>query len=384
MNGVVIVGAGPAGTRCAERLRAGGYDRPVTVIGDEPVPPYRRPALSKELLAGTAGLGDLRLRPTGWWEASDIELVLGSRVERIDPARRRVILAGSGEVSWAELVIATGSRARRLPGLPPLRGIHTLRSLQDSLRLRSDVRAGRRIVIVGAGFVGTEVASTALSIGAEVTVIDPAPPLSRVLGDEVSALLAARYREHGVDLRTAAVGEIEGTDGRVSAVRLGDGERIACDALLVAVGAQPAVPHGIPEAPEGGIAADARGRTGLDGVFAAGDVARAAHPLLGRDLRVEHWADAAAQGVAVADAILGVDPTPRELPLFWSDQFGLRLQYVGHATAWSAVELDGGPDEFCVRYLDHEGGVLAALAANRPRELGRLRRELSDALPQAA
>ena len=379
MSGVVIVGAGPAGARCAERLRAGGYDRPVTLIGDEPVPPYRRPALSKELLAGTAGIGDLRLRPAGWWEDAGIELVLGSRVERIDPARRSVILAGGGDVSWDAVVIATGSRARRLPELPPLRGIHTLRSLQDSLRLRGDLRAGRRIVIVGAGFVGTEVASTALSIGAEVTLVDPAPPLSRLLGDDVAGLLAARYREHGVDLRTATVGEVEGTDDRVTAVRLGDGERIECDALLVAVGAEPAVPAGIPQAPEGGIAADAGGRTDLDGVFACGDVARATHQLLRRDLRVEHWADAAAQGVAVADAILGADPAPRDLPLFWSDQFGLRLQYVGHAHGWSAVELDGGPDEFCARYLDEEGRVLAALVANRTRELGRLRREVREA-----
>ena len=385
MNGVLIVGAGPAGTRCAERLRFGGYDGPMTLIGEEPLPPYRRPALSKEFLAGSVGLGDVRLRPPSWWREAEIELVLGRRVERVRPEERRVTLTDGSAREWDVLVIATGSRPRALRGLPNVRGIHTLRSFQDALRLRAELRPGRRIVIVGAGFIGSEVASTALSLGVEVTLVDPASPLSRVLGEQVSALLAVRYRDHGVDLRTGrALGSVESAEGRVSAVRLDDGTRVACDALLVAIGAEPAVPVGLPVAAGGAIATDERGQTSLAGIYACGDVACAMHPLLGRAVRVEHWADAAAQGVAVADAILGADPAPRELPLFWSDQFGLRLQYVGHAREWSRVELDDADDDFRALYFDGKGRPLAALVANRPRELRQLRQQLNDVLAAAA
>jgi NADPH-dependent 2,4-dienoyl-CoA reductase/sulfur reductase-like enzyme len=385
MSGVVIVGAGLAGARCAERLRSGGYAGRIRLIGEEPVPPYRRPALSKELLSGAAGLGDLRLRTPAWWTEAEIELVLASRVIRIDPERRRAIVEGGSELAWETLVVATGSRARAIPGLAPVRGLHSLRSFQDALGLRAVLRPGRRIVVIGAGFIGTEVASTASALGVEITLVDPALPLVRVLGDEVAGLLATRYREHGVDLRTGtALERLEVDQDRVCGVHLTGGGHVDCDAVLVAIGAEPAVPPGLPSAPEGGIATDAAGRTSFEDVFACGDVARSMHPLLGRHVRVEHWADAASQGTAVAEAILGIDPAPRELPLFWSDQFGLRLQYVGHALEWSSVELDGDPDEFRALYLDADGRPLAALVANRPRELGRLRRELADALPRAA
>jgi 3-phenylpropionate/trans-cinnamate dioxygenase ferredoxin reductase subunit len=385
MTGVVIIGAGLAGARCAERLRSGGYQGRIRVIGEEPVPPYRRPALSKELLTGAVGLGDLRLRSPAWWAEAEIELVIGRRVVWIDAKRRRALLQGGSELDWETLVVATGSRARTIPGLEPARGLHSLRSFQDALGLRAVLRPGRRVVVIGAGFIGTEVASTASALGVEIVLVDPALPLVRVLGDEVAGLLANRYREHGIDLRTGtALERLDVDEGRVSGVHLTDGAHLDCDAVLVAIGAEPAVPPGLPSAPEGGIATDAAGRTSFEDVYACGDVARSMHPLLGRHVRVEHWADAAAQGTAVAEAVLGIEPASRELPLFWSDQFGLRLQYVGHALEWSSVELDGDHDEFRAVYLDGEGRPLAALVANRPRELGRLRRELADALPRAA
>ena len=196
-------------------------------------------------------------------------------------------------------------------------------------------------------------ASTASALGVEITLVDPALPLVRVLGDDVAGLLATRYREHGIDLRTGtALERLDVDRGRVCGVHLTGGGGVRCDAVLVAIGAEPAVPPGLPSAPEGGIATDAAGRTSFEDVYACGDVARSMHPLLGRHVRVEHWADAASQGTVVAEAILGIDQAPRELPLFWSDQFGLRLQYVGHAPEWSAVELDGDPDEFRALYLD--------------------------------
>jgi len=240
-----------------------------------------------------------------------------------------------------------------------------------------------KVGIVGAGFVGTEVASTASSLGVHVTLVDPSPPLSRVLGAEVAEVLGARFRAHGVGLRQTGLESVEGERGAVRRVRLSDGTVLECDALLVAVGAEPAVPAGLGTAREG-IPTDEQGRTDFDHVYACGDVAHVHHPLLGRSLRVEHWTDAAAQGATVADAILGLEPPRRELPFFWSDQFGLRLQYVGHAAEWSRVDLDGDGDEFRALYLDATGRPLAALVANRPNELGRLRRELADALPRAA
>ena len=383
MSGAVIVGAGLAGSRCAERLRSSGYSGRIRLVGEEPLGPYRRPALSKELLAGAAGLGDVRLRPTDWWDEARIELMLGRRVERIKPGCRTVRLRGGDELRWDVLVVATGSRARRLPGVPLVRGVHTLRSFQDALGLRRELEAGRRLVVVGAGFVGTEVASTALAMGVHVTVVDPSPPLSRVLGPEVAALLGDRYRAHGIDLRRTGLDSVDVDGGTVRRVRLNDGALVQCDALLLAVGAEPAAPQGLGSAADG-IPTDERGRTAIPNVFACGDVARSRHPLLRRSIRVEHWTEAAAQGAAVADAILGLEPRNGELPFFWSDQFGLRLQYVGHAPEWSSVVLDGSPEAFSALYLDGSGRPLAGLVANRADELGGLRQRLRDALPRAA
>jgi NADPH-dependent 2,4-dienoyl-CoA reductase/sulfur reductase-like enzyme len=236
--------------------------------------------------------------------------------------------------------------------------------------------------VLGAGFVGTEVASTAGELGVSVTLVDPSPPLARVLGDQVSQLLVDRYLQHGIDLRIGvALGAVRVESNRVRGITLTDGAFVACDALLVAVGAEPAV---LPGFAGEGIRTDEQGRTEHEGVYACGDVACPWHPTLGRHLRVEHWTDAAAQGAAVAGAILGEEPGARELPFFWSDQFGLRLQYVGHASAWSSVQLDGDSDGFSALYLDRDSRPLAALLANRPRELGPLRRELAGALSRAA
>jgi 3-phenylpropionate/trans-cinnamate dioxygenase ferredoxin reductase subunit len=372
---VVVVGAGLAGSRCAETLRAEGFLGRIVVFGDEPHLPYERPALSKELLAGTREGVDLR--PHEYWAERGIELRLGERVDSVDLLRR----AANG-VRWDALVVATGARARRLPGEQPA-GVHVLRTRADAEALRRDLARGGRLCVIGAGFVGAEAASTALSLGLEVMLVEVAPvPFERTLGPEVGALLAERWRLRGVDLRLATgVERIEaGPGGRVREVVLGDGSRIECTSVLVGIGVTPAgeVLGG------GAIATDACGRTGLPGVYACGDVASAYRPSLGRRLRVEHWTSAAGQAVAVAHAILGRDRPYEDLPYFWSDQFGLRLQYVGHAEEWHRVELDEGEGDFVARYLDAAGRPLAALVANRPREVGPLRRELGSALTEAA
>lgn len=382
---VLIVGAGLAGARCAETLRAGGFDGDLRVVGAEPVPPYERPALSKEHLAGERDAAALELRSRSFWSEQNIELLLGRRALSVDVAARTVRTDAGEDLGWDALVLATGARPHMLPGWAGP-GVHTLRTLGDAAGLRAELGPGVRLAVVGAGFVGTEVASTAASLGASVTLVDlTATPLERVLGPEVGALLASRYRESGVDLRLGAgVERLErGVDGRPRALVLADGSELPADVVVVAVGVRPEV-EGLPAAEPTGIATDACGRTAVPGVYAAGDVACAWHPLLGRRLRVEHWTSAAGQGAAVARAILGDERPFEALPYFWSDQFGLRLQYVGHAESWTRVELDGEPGSFVARYLEADGAAVAALAVNRPAEVSRLRAELAEAACEVA
>jgi 3-phenylpropionate/trans-cinnamate dioxygenase ferredoxin reductase subunit len=351
---VLVVGAGLAGARCAETLRANGFDGELRLVGAEPVPPYERPALSKEHLAGERDAASLELRPRAFWEEHGIELLLSRRVVSWDACERIATTGRGEELAWDALVIATGATPRMLPGWEHA---HVLRTLADAERLGSRLRPGARVAVVGAGFVGTEVASTALALGCSVQLLDVAPvPLERVLGPEVGSLLARHYEEAGVELRLGAPVEASAVEAEVVL-------------LAVGVSVEP-------------IRTDACGRTETPGVYAAGDVAEAWHPLLGRRLRVEHWTSAAGQGAAVAHAILGEERPHAALPYFWSDQFGLRLQYVGHAERWDEVELDGEPGSFVARYLEH-GRPVAALAVNRPAEVGKLRTELAQ-LPLAA
>jgi 3-phenylpropionate/trans-cinnamate dioxygenase ferredoxin reductase component len=375
---VVIVGAGLAGSRCADTLRSEGFDGRVVLVGDEPLPPYERPALSKAYLAGDKH--DIELRPRKHWSESGIELELDRRVRRLDLSR----LTYEGGPAADALVLATGARARMLPWPVPA-GVHTLRTAADADRLRSALGPGRRLAVVGAGFVGAEVASTARSLGAEVTLIDVAPvPFAQVLGDEAGRVLAERYRAHGVDLRMGVglARFVEGAGGGLAALELADGSTVPCDAALVAIGAAPdsALLGGDP----GGIETDACGRTAHPGVFACGDVARAWRPALGDHVRVEHWTSAAGQGAAVAHAILGRSRPHEDVPSFWSDQFGLRLQHVGHPHGWEHAEIEGDESSFCVRFHADGGRLVGALVANRPTEVGQLRRELLAEAPAAA
>jgi NADPH-dependent 2,4-dienoyl-CoA reductase/sulfur reductase-like enzyme len=374
---VVVIGAGLAGSRCAQALRAGGFDGAITVLGEERHPPYERPALSKEFLAGARG--GLALRPASHWRDQDVRLRLGSRARRIDVASRTV-RAGGEELGYDALVLATGARGRRLPGLGGA-GVHVLRTLDDAVRLRAELRPGGRLVIAGAGFVGTEVASTALDLGLDVTIVDPGRiPFERVLGAEVGALLADRYRAHGVRLRPGThVARLERTPaGRPRAAVLADGTVLACDVLLVAVGADPAGEL----LGRGAVPTDSLGRTALPGVYACGDVAATWHAGLGRHLRLGHWTSAATQAAAVARTILGHDPGPVPAPYFWSDQFGLRLQHVGAPGDWLRVVVDDRGESVEARYLDGAGRLVAALLVNRPAAaLSQLRKELgTDAL----
>jgi NADPH-dependent 2,4-dienoyl-CoA reductase/sulfur reductase-like enzyme len=377
LESVVVVGAGLAGLRTAETLRARGFEGRLILVGEEPHLPYERPALSKELLAGKRTLDQIVLRRPEFFEEQQIELALGRRVERILPERRVAVVSGGETLDWDALVIATGARARRLRGLdetPP--GVHYLRGLSDSVALADELTASRRLAVVGAGFIGAEVASTGLSLGLDVTIVEPMrSPLERVLGTEIGTVLADRYRDHGADLRLGAgvTGFVLSSRGRLRGLRLTDGSEIACDVAVVGVGAEPAG-----ELLGGGeIETDSSGRTARESIYACGDVASSWRPSLGRHLRMEHWTNAAGQAAAVARSILGEEIVYDEVPFFWSDQFGIRLQYVGFASEWASVEFDGDDEAFSARYLDGEGRLLAALAANRRTEVAALRRELA-------
>jgi 3-phenylpropionate/trans-cinnamate dioxygenase ferredoxin reductase subunit len=263
-------------------------------------------------------------------------------------------------------VLATGSGARTLPGVA-FPNVHHLRTLADAARLRGAIRPGARLVVVGAGFVGAEVASTAMSLGAAVSIIEAeTAPLARVAGAEVGYLLADRWRGEGAELHLGA--QIARVDHRT--VALADGTSLPYDVLLVAVGAEPASSL---LSVRGGIPTDACGRTAHDGVYACGDVA------LFEGRRVEHWTSASGQATAVASAILGSPASYVATPYFWSDQFGIRLQMVGTTAGWSNLELDGDLESFRARYVDREGRPIAVLLGNRPKEVAAARRELAQA-----
>jgi 3-phenylpropionate/trans-cinnamate dioxygenase ferredoxin reductase component len=360
VGGVVIVGAGLAGLQVAERLRAGGYEKAVTLVGDESVSPYERPALSKEFLGGTRSVESLELRSDDALAARGIELVLGSRVERVE---RREAIVGDRRLPWDHLVLATGARPRRTSTAWP-RDTQVLRTIEDARALRERLGAGTRLVVVGAGLVGAEVASTALSLGCDVTVVDPAAgPMAASVGAAVAERLAERWRAYGAKAcfgtGVAAAQERE--------LLLQNGVRLGFDVLLLAIGV---VPAGELLGQRGAVPTDACGRTGRANVYACGDVARFSGRPGG------HWTAAAGQAAAVASAILG-SPVPYSDPgFFWSDQFGLRLQMVGTSAGAVSIDLAGDRDSFSARYFDRGARLIGMLLANRPDEVGAARRAL--------
>lgn len=373
---ILIVGAGLAGSRCAQTLRAQGFEGAITLAGEEPHLPYERPVLSKEFLAGTRR--ELALQPASSWQDNDIRLLLGTRVKRIDVARM-LAQTSAGDIGWDALVIATGARPRR-PSRTSGAGSHLLRTLPDAERLRAHLIPGRRLAIIGAGFVGTEVASTALGLGLDVALIDSGHlPFERTLGADVGRFLADRYRAQGVDLRLETRIRRLRRDGggALRAIVLADGAELPCDLALVAAGAEPAgellgLPSGIPT--------DEAGRTALAGVYACGDVAAPWQPALARHLRLEHWTSAAHQAATVARTILGHETSRAPSPYFWSDQFGFRLQHVGVPAGWARVVLDGDGASLEARYLDGDGRLVAALLVNKPHAVSQLRRQLATEL----
>ncbi|CAM5516322.1 NAD(P)/FAD-dependent oxidoreductase [Streptomyces griseus] len=377
----VIVGAGLAGAKAAETLRAEGFTGRVILIGDERDHPYERPPLSKGYLDGKAERDSVFTHERPWYAGADIELHLGQPVTALDRYARTVQLGDGTVIHYDKLLLATGSEPRRLdiPGTD-LAGVHHLRRLAHADRLRNVLAAlGRdngHLVIAGAGWIGLEVAAAARGYGAEVTVVEAEPtPLHQVIGPELGQIFTELHRAHGVRFHFGArLTEITGQDGMVFAVRTDDGEEHLAHDVLAAIGAAPrsalAEAAGLEMAERahgGGIAVDASLRTSDPHIYAAGDVAAAVHPLLGTRLRVEHWANALNGGPAAARAMLGQDVTYDRVPYFFSDQYDLGLEYSGWAPPGSYDEViirgDAGKREFIAFWLK-DRRVLAGMNVN--------------------
>jgi 3-phenylpropionate/trans-cinnamate dioxygenase ferredoxin reductase subunit len=375
----VIVGAGLAAGKAVQELRESGFDGHLVLYGAEPHPPYERPPLSKAYLMGGDSFEAAFVQPAAWYDAHDVDLRLGTRVTTVNHVDHTVTAGGSSQ-SYDQLLLATGARPRQLAmaddsGAP----VVYLRTVEDSDLIRSKLRAGRRLVIIGGGWIGLEVAAAARRAGARVTIVEALDlPLGRVLGPEVARAFATLHRAHGVDLRVNAdVSAIEG-DGRLGIVALADGSSIEADLVVVGIGVMPntdlAEAGGLRT--DNGIVVDDQLRTSAPDVFAAGDVAKAYHPLLRRHLRVEHWDNAIGQGVVAAQNMLGKEVSYDRLPYFFSDQYDLGMEYLGNIgpDGYDQVVLRGAPDEgiFTAFWL-REGRVLAGMHANEWDAMGPIR-----------
>ncbi|WP_129668105.1 NAD(P)/FAD-dependent oxidoreductase [Phytoactinopolyspora endophytica] len=340
----VIVGGGLTGAKAAETLREQGFDGSVVLLAGENEPPYERPPLSKGYLLGDDEREKAFVHPLPWYAEQDIDLRLGSRVEALEPAEHRVRVAGGEEITYDKLLLATGSEPRRLdvPG-GDLGDVRYLRELPDADRLLDVLEPGHRVAVIGGGWIGLEVAAAARTHGAEVTLIEVAElPLQGVMGNEVARVFAGLHREHGVDLRLGTeVREVVGADGRVVAVLTTGGDEIMADTVVVGIGARPAVGLAVAAGLEldHGVVVNAALQTSDPDIYAAGDIASIDHPLLGTRLRVEHWANALDGGPAAARSMLGQDVSYDRLPYFFTDQYDLGMEYIGHAPPGSYDEV---------------------------------------------
>jgi NADPH-dependent 2,4-dienoyl-CoA reductase/sulfur reductase-like enzyme len=381
----VVVGASLAGLSALEALRQQGYDGELIAVGAEPTLPYDRPPLSKQVLQGTWEPEKTSLRDESQYDALGVSWHLGRRAAALDLAARAVILDDGEPLPYDGLVIATGATPRWLPGSQGLGGIHVLRTLDECLALRAELQTASRLCVVGAGFIGAEVAASARVQGVEVTVLEALPaPLARAFPAELGAACAALHLDHGVDLRCGVtVAGFEG-DGRVSGVRLGDGSVVEADVVVVGVGVVPETgwleSSGLPL--DNGVVCDSTCATSAPGVVAAGDIARWPNNLFGETMRVEHWSNAVEQGAAAAERLLAapgeaVDFAP--VPYFWSDQYDTKIQFVGRCCPTDEVQVvEGSLDERrFVALFGRDGRLFGALAFNRPRQLMAYRKLLA-------
>jgi 3-phenylpropionate/trans-cinnamate dioxygenase ferredoxin reductase component len=367
----VIVGGSLAGAKAAETLRKEGFGGPVVLVGAEPETPYERPPLSKGYLLGTADRESPRVHPADWYPENDVDLRTGVRATHLDPVAHRLTLDTGEELGYAKLLLATGASARRLP-VPgaDLDGVRYLRTFADSDQLLADLSGGgKRVLIVGAGWIGLEVAAAARHHGNDVTIVEPQPtPLHAALGPDMGAVFARLHRQHGVDLFTdTTVREFRGTDGRVTSVVTDGHAGLDADLVVVGIGATPNIELAAAAGLEvdNGVVTDHALRTSAADVFAAGDVASSFHPLYGRYVRVEHWANALNGGPAAARSMLGQDVVYDRVPYFFTDQYDLGMEYSGLGGPGDTVVTRGNPDDgaFIAFWLEN-GRVTAGMNVN--------------------
>lgn len=369
---IVIAGGGLAGAKAAEALRDNDFDGSIVLFADEEHLPYERPPLSKEFLAGKKSLPDFTVHDSAWYRDHDIDLRLGTGVTSVDPSAHVVGVADGGTVRYDKLLLATGSRPRR----PPISGadadsLYYLRTFDDAQRLNSALGQASSLAVVGAGWIGLEVAASARQRGVDVTVVETTrQPLMTALGEEVGAIFAGLHRDHGVDLRLGVqVDEIFSADDKSTGLRLRDGSTVIADIVLVAVGAHTNIElaerAGL-SVRDGGVLVDTSLRTSDTDIYAVGDIAAADHPLFGTRIRTEHWANALKQPAVAAAGMLGRPAEYAELPYFFTDQYELGMEYVGHAPGYQRVVLRGdvAGREFVAFWLDGDNRVLAGMNVN--------------------
>ena len=385
----VIIGAGIAGNAAAETLRKQGFDGEVHLVGAEPYPPYDRPPLSKEFLSGAKEEEKLFFKPEDFYTEQSIDLHLGTEAIALDPTSHTVTLANGESLPYDKLLLATGSRVKTLPiSGSDRQGVHYLRTIDDSHAIAQSMDGASRVVIVGAGFIGSEVAAVCKTAGLDVTVLEIQPqPMAHILGEEMGAIYANLHTSRGIDLRLGeGISEIRGSS-RAEQVITDRGNSIDCDFVVIGVGISPdttlAESAGLDVG--GGILTDEFCQTSHPDIYAAGDVANWFHPGLGHRLRVEHWDNALNQGAAAAKSMLGV-PEPYSPTLyFWSDQYDLNIQYLGHATKWDEIAIRGNPsdEKFTAFYLK-DGSIHGALVVNNFRDIRPTRTLIGQKTPVTA
>ncbi|MHC3001430.1 NAD(P)/FAD-dependent oxidoreductase [Gordonia sp. GN26] len=392
--GVVIVGAGLGGIRVAENLRNNGFADPITLVGAEDHPPYDRPPLSKSVLLGKDDRVDLK--PAEFYSESDITLRLGSAVTSVSPADKTVTLASGDTLAYETLVLATGLDPRPFPGIADaVAGVHMIRTYDDAVALRGEIDSASTAVVIGAGFIGCEVAASLTSRGLSVSLVEPAPtPLAVALGEEIGKLVSRLHIDNGVDLRTGVgVTEIVVTDGangpKVTAVKLADGTELPADLVVVGIGSTPVTGYlegsGIELAPRevgGGIACDATGHASAENVYALGDVANWRDDD-GTPQRVEHWNHTVDQASVVAHQITGGDAVTAAVSYFWSDQFDVKIQVLGTPRADDTVHIVSDDGKKFVAYYSRDGILTGVVGAGKVGAVMKTRPKLQTPTPIA-
>jgi 3-phenylpropionate/trans-cinnamate dioxygenase ferredoxin reductase component len=380
---IIIVGGGLGAARTAEQLRRAQFEGSITIVSDEVHLPYDRPPLSKQVLRSE--LDDVTLKPREFYDEHNITLMLGSAVRNLDPDRHTVTLENGTVLDYDEVVIATGLVPRRIPSLPNLPGIHVLRSFDESLALRQEAAAARRAVVIGAGFIGCEVAASLHGLGIDVVLVEPQPaPLAAVLGEQIGSLVARLHRAEGVDVRTGVgVDAVTGTD-RVEKVVLSDGTELDADLVVVGIGSRPATEwlEGSGLKVDNGVVCDRVGRTSAGHVWALGDVA-SWQDATGHQVRVEHWSNVAEQARVLVPSLLGKD-VPSNLvvvPYFWSDQYDVKIQCLGEPEATDTVHLVSDDGRKFLAYYERDGVVAGVVGGGMPAQVMKTRAKIAAGAP---